>query len=87
MNVRCDFVLVFCMKSIKHSNVTVLILREKMISAMMTEKRKIETTTAEERKKITEQLKEDVIRLHIGCSDVAVQTDDKDEVRHDCMAH
>ena len=59
-----------------------------MISAMMTEKWKIETTTVEERKKITEQLKEDVIRLHIGCSDVAVQTaDNKDEVRHDCMAH
>ena len=59
-----------------------LILKEKVISAMMTEKRKTETSV-EERKKTVEQLKEDVTRLqlyHSDCSDVAVQSD---EVRHD----
>lgn len=58
-----------------------------MISAMMAENRKIETSL-EERKKVVEQLKENVTRLHTDCSDVAVQsTEDKDEVRHECMAH
>ena len=67
-------------------NITVLILKEKVISAMMRENRKKETSV-EERKKTIEQLKEDVTRLqlhHTDCSDVAVQTD---KVRHDCMAH
>ena len=74
-----------------------------MISAMMTERQKIETSV-EERKKTIEQLKENVTRLqlhHTDCSDVAVQTKDgcmiqshhidytvwTDKVRHDCMAH
>ena len=55
---------------------SVLILREKMISAMMSERRKMDTSV-QERNKIIEQLEENVTRLELqrtDCSDAAVQT-------------
>ena len=64
-----------------------MILREKVISAMMSEKRKMDTSV-KERNKIIEQLEENVTRLqlqHTDCIDAAVQTISTlgDEVRHE----
>ena len=69
------------------SIVSVLILREKIISGMMSERRKMDISV-KERNKIIEQLEENVTRLqlqHTDCSDVAVQTVSRlgDEVRHE----
>ena len=65
---------------------SVLILREKMISAMMSERQKMDTSV-QERNKMIEQLEENVTRLQLkytDCSDAAAQTISTlgDEVRH-----